>query len=125
MLTRWHFLAAAAAVVATAPAAAQAQNAITNAIQAGYVGERFDGYMGFATTPSPEVRRQVNAINLRRRNLYIELASRRSVTADIVGLSTACELFSQLRVGQAYMLRDGAWRRVAAGQRAPLPDQCR
>jgi len=121
MPLRLSLLLAAAAV----PAAVSAQTAISNAIASGQVGERYDGYMGFATPPSPEVRRQVNAINLRRRNLYIELASRRNVTADVVGMSTACELLSRLPAGQAYMLQDGAWRRVAPGQSAPIPAYCR
>jgi uncharacterized protein YdbL (DUF1318 family) len=105
--------------------AASAQPAVANALAAGQLGERFDGYMGLVTPPSAEVRRQVAAINLRRRNLYIQLASRRNVTSDVVGLATACQLFSTLPAGQAYMLRDGIWRRRAAGQPAPVPDYCR
>jgi uncharacterized protein YdbL (DUF1318 family) len=99
--------------------------AVGQAIAAGQVGERYDGYMGFAGAPSPEVRRQVSAINIRRRNLYIDLASRRNVTAQLVGMATACELFAQLPVGEAYMLEDGAWRRRAPGQAAPVPNYCR
>ena len=95
------------------------------AIAAGQVGERYDGYMGFVSEPSPALRPQVNAINLRRRNLYIELATRKNVTADVVGLTTACTLLAQLPVGEAYMLNDRVWRRRAAGQPAPLPDYCR
>ena len=106
------------------PAPAQSP-ALYGAIASGQVGERFDGYMGFAGPPSAEVRRQVNAVNLRRRNLYIDLASRRNVTAEVVGITTACELFAQLPVGEASMLKDGAWRRRAAGQPAPRPDYCR
>jgi uncharacterized protein YdbL (DUF1318 family) len=89
------------------------------------VGERYDGYMGYVGNPSPELRRQVSAINIRRRNLYIDLASRRNVTAQIVGLATACELFAQLPVGAAYMLEDGTWRRRTSGQPAPVPNYCR
>ena len=116
-----YFAVAALSVV---PVAAQSQQ-LAAAIQAGQVGERYDGYMGFVGQPSPDVRRQVNAINLRRRNLYIELGTRRNVLADVVGLTTACTLFAQLPVGEAYMLKDGVWRRRAAGQPAPVPDYCR
>lgn len=98
---------------------------LTGAIATGEVGERFDGYMGFATNPTSELRRQVTAVNIRRRNLYIELAQRRNVTADVIGLATACELISHIRVGQAYMLKDGIWRRRVAGQPASAPDYCR
>lgn len=111
-------------VVAASPLAAQ-PNQLAAAIQAGKVGERYDGYMGFVGEPSPDLRRQVAAINLRRRNLYIDLATRRNVTADVVGLTTACTLLAQLPVGQSYMLSDGIWRRRAGGQPAPSADYCR
>jgi uncharacterized protein len=117
----WLFIAAAAAVTA-APVAGQP---LVRALEAGQVGERYDGYMGFVGNPSPELRRQVSAINLRRRNLYIQLSSRRNVSPQLVGMATACQLLSQLTVGEPYMLSDGAWRRHAAGQAVPLPDYCR
>lgn len=122
MRSRWIWLATLA--LSAAPAAAQSPS-VAMAIQAGQVGERYDGYMGYVSTASPELRRQVSAINIRRRNLYIELASRRNVTAQVVGLATACELFAQLPVGEAYLLEDGAWRRRATGQPAPVPNYCR
>jgi uncharacterized protein YdbL (DUF1318 family) len=80
--------------------------------------------MGFAVTPSQEIRRQVQSINIRRRNLYLELAGRRNVTADVVGIATACQLLRHLTPGEAYMLQDGVWRRWAPGQPAPVPSQC-
>jgi uncharacterized protein len=113
-----------ATALGTSPAVAQSP-ALSAAIASGQVGERFDGYMAWVGNPSPEVRRQVAAINLRRRNLYIQLASRRRVGSDVVGLATACELFSSLAPGEAYLLRDGIWRRHVRGQAAPIPDYCR
>jgi uncharacterized protein len=113
----------AAAALSAAPAAAQSP-LVAQAVQAGQIGERYDGYMGFVTNPSPQLRRQVDAINLKRRNLYIGLSTRRNVTPQLVGMATACRLFMQLPVGEAYMMSEGAWRRRAAGQRVPLPDYC-
>ena len=110
--------------LAAVPVAAQSP-AIVQAIEAGQAGERYDGYMAVVGNGSPELRRQVSAINIHRRNLYIQLASRRNVTPELVGMATACQLLSRLTVGQAYMLSDGAWRRRAAGQVVPLPDYCR
>jgi uncharacterized protein YdbL (DUF1318 family) len=106
------------------PAAAQTP-VIAQAIRAGQVGEKYDGYMGLVSAPSAELRRQVAAINLRRRNLYIELSTRRNVNPQLVGMATACQLFAQLAVGEAYMLSDGVWRRRQGGQPVPLPDYCR
>ena len=113
-----------AAVLLAGPVEAQSSS-LEAAIAAGQVGERYDGYMGTAVAPSEELRRQVAAINLRRRNLYIELGGRRGVTPDVVGLTTACELFTQLSPGETFMLKDGVWRRRVPGQPAPRPDQCR
>lgn len=111
------------AALAAAPVAAQSP-ILSEAVQSGQVGERYDGYMGFVVTPPAQLRRQVDAINLRRRNLYIELAERRNVNPQLVGMTAACQLFSQLPLGEAYMLSDGAWRRRAAAPVA-LPDYCR
>jgi uncharacterized protein len=114
---------AVAALFASAPIAAQAPT-LEQAIAAGQVGERYDGYMGFVGTPSPELRRQVQAINLRRRNLYIELSTRRNVTPQLVGMATGCQLLAQLPPGEAYLLSDNVWRRRTT-QPVPLPDYCR
>ena len=116
------FLIAASAIVA-APVAAQSP-VVSQAIQAGQAGERYDGYMAVVGNGSAELQRQVSAINIRRRNLYIGLATRRNVTPEVVGLATACQLFSELAPGEAYMLNDRVWRRHVAGQPVPRPDYC-
>jgi len=112
------------ALAVAAPVAAQSP-LLEQAIAAGQVGERYDGYMGFAAPPSEQLRRQVLGINIQRRSLYTQLASQRSVNAQLVGLTTACTLFSQLPAGEAFMLKDGVWRRRAASEPAPVPDHCR
>jgi uncharacterized protein YdbL (DUF1318 family) len=117
-------LCIAAAGLAAAPVPAQTPG-VAQAIQAGQAGERYDGYMGIVGPATPELQRQVKAVNIRRRNLYIELASRRNASPQLVGMATACQLLGQLAPGEAYMLNDGAWRRRAPGQAVPLPDYCR
>ena len=112
------------AVAIAAPTAAQSP-LLAQAIAAGQVGERYDGYMGVEGTAPPPVERQVRAINIQRRNLYIQLSQRRNVTPELVGMATGCQLLSQLPAGEAYMMPDGSWRRRAAGQHIPLPDYCR
>ncbi|MBV9528258.1 MAG: YdbL family protein [Sphingomonas sp.] len=114
-----------AALLVTAPAAAQTPASLAAAVRSGDVGERYDGYMGIAGSASPEVRRQVSAINLQRRSLYFQLAATRRVNAQVVGIATGCQLIAGLRAGQSYMLGDGAWHRLAAGQTPPSPDYCR
>jgi uncharacterized protein len=118
-------VALCAALCPSGPASAQAGPALTEAIVTGVVGERFDGYMSIAGATTPEVRRQVNAINIKRRSLYTALAARRGVTVQAVGIATGCELLANVRVGQVYMLPDGAWRRRMPGEAVPAPEHCR
>ena len=106
-----------------APASAQT-TALDAARQAGLIGERFDGYMGYAVAPSAMLRRQVETINIRRRALYHDLAARKGVSPQEVGITAGCQLLARVGVGQAYLLNDGAWRRRAAGQSAPRPAYC-
>jgi hypothetical protein len=125
MLGKLAVLVAGLAASLALPAAASQDPATVEAARrAGVIGERYDGYMGLVGTPSAEVRRQVAAVNLRRRNLYIGLASRRNVTPQVVGIATACELIEGLAPGQFYMLADGVWRRRIAGQAVALPSHC-
>ena len=127
-MIRYVFAAAAAAsamLLAPGQGSAQPASTIVEAMRAGIVGERFDGYMGFAAAPSATLRRQVNAINIRRRTLYTRLASRPGVTVQLAGLATGCTLLSRVKQGEAYMLPDGVWRRRAPGEPAPDPEHCR
>ena len=111
------------AIVATA-APALSQPALLSARSAGQVGERFDGYLGLAQPAAETVRSQVNAVNIKRRALYSQLASKRGVAPGDVGVTAGCELLARVAVGEPYMLSDGQWRRRSPGQSAPTPDYC-
>ena len=118
-------LCASLAIAVAAPSAAQTGSASAVAArQAGIVGERYDGYLGYVATPSDAVRRHVGAINIRRRSLYTGLATRRRVNLQEVGIAAGCELLAQVKVGEVYMLNDGKWRKRAPGQPAPVPSYC-
>ena len=112
------------AILVAAPAAAQTP-AVNAARAAGQVGERYDGYMGVVSAVSGAVRNQVATINIQRRSLYSNLAARKGVSPQDVGITAGCELLARVGPGEAYMLGDGVWRRRAAGQAAPVPDYCR
>ena len=124
---RRALLLAAALAALAAPGAAPAQSypELAAARQAGQVGERFDGYLGYARSPSLAARNQASAVNIRRRALYTELARRRGVLPQDVGIATGCELLDRVAVGEIYMLPDGVWRRRDPGEAAPRPDYCR
>lgn len=105
--------------------AAAAQSAYFDARAAGQVGERFDGYLGYVEAPpGPAARAQTEAINIRRRALYSDLAQRRGVSPQEVGITAGCTLLGRVAVGEAYLLSDGQWRRRTAGQPAPTPAYC-
>lgn len=115
---------ALAASALPAGVSAQPVDAVVQARAAGEVGERFDGYLGFVSVPSEAARRRVGAINIKRRALYSDLARRRGVAAQDVGVTAACALLGRVAVGEAYLLSDGVWRRRAAGQAAARPSYC-
>jgi uncharacterized protein YdbL (DUF1318 family) len=113
------------AAAAAAPSPASAQSAgLDAARRAGQVGERYDGYLGYASTPPESIRRQVQAINIRRRTLYVDLGRRRNVTPEVAGIATGCELLKRVAVGESYMLSDRTWRRLGASEPVPRPSYC-
>ena len=120
---RLALLLVGAAMLAT-PGSAQESASVTQARGAGMIGERFDGYVGFVIRPSESLRRQVNSINIRRRALYSNLARRKGVSTEEVGITATCTLFSRIPVGGYYFTSDRGWLRRAAGQAAPRPAYC-
>lgn len=127
MMAGVKWLAALASIAIGHPAAASAQAAasvIVPARAAGLIGERFDGYLGLVVVPNENLRKQVGAVNIKRRALYSDLARRRGVTAQEVGVSAACVLLGRVAVGEAYQLSEGPWRRRAANDPAPRPTYC-
>lgn len=120
MMIRWGGL-----LFAAIAASAAAQTAYFDARAAGQVGERYDGYLGYSQAqPGPQARSQTEAINIRRRALYSDLAQRRGVSPSEVSITAGCTLLARVAVGERYMLADGQWRTRAAGQPAPVPDYC-
>ena len=103
---------------------AVAQDAVIAARTAGLVGERYDGYLGAVAVLPPRLRAQVSAINIKRRALYSDLAARRGVAAQDVGIAAACALLRRVAVGEAYLLAEGNWRRRTVGESAPHPEYC-
>lgn len=122
-------LAAGAALVAGVAGIALAQSSPTASIVAaaiadGSVGEQADGYLGFKSQPSAAVRDAVEAINIKRRAAYTQLATQRGVTVKDVAATIGCETLSRrVNQGHSYMLNDGVWRTKGAAAIA-LPAYC-
>ncbi len=117
-------LIGSAFAVAAVAALAQSSPDMVAARQAGAVGGRYDGYLGYSANPGEHVAREVGAVNIKRRSLYTGLATRRGATIQEVGIAAGCELLAEVKVGETYMLNDGEWKRREAGQPAPVPTYC-
>lgn len=122
---RWHMMLPVWLGVLAAPVAAQSSPVIVAARSAGQIGERYDGYLGYALSPEPRLRAQVESVNIRRRAFYSDLAAKRGASRVEVGITAGCELLGSVAVGEAYLLGDNVWRRRAPGQALPIPDYCR
>lgn len=124
-MTRKLSILAAMAATALAGAAHAQSNTVSAAKASGQVGEQADGYMGVRTNVSSAVRAEVEAINIKRRAAYTDLAAQRGVTVKDVAAATGCEtLAKRVAPGQAYQLRDGVWRVRDGGGSIALPDYC-
>jgi uncharacterized protein len=118
----------AVAVVAFAAAAgiatAQSSPALSAAMVDGSVGEQADGYMGFRKPPSAAIRAEVDAINIKRRAVYTQLADQKGVTVKDVAATTGCTTLSaRVSAGRSYLLPDGVWRTKDADA-ISLPAYC-
>jgi len=119
-------LAGAAVLVVGAAGIAYAQSAgaVSAALSSGEVGEQADGYLGFRSTPSGELRDEVDAINIKRRDVYTKLATQRDVTVRDVAVTVGCEtLQKRVAIGRSYLLTDGVWRTKDEAPIA-LPEYC-
>jgi hypothetical protein len=116
---------AVAAGLALRPVPVLAQDALVSAaLASGDVGEQSDGYLGIKGTVSGDVRGAVDAINIRRRAAYTDLAGKRGVTVSDVAAATGCQtLASRVKAGQAYRVGTGAWQ-VKGAEPIALPAYC-
>jgi uncharacterized protein YdbL (DUF1318 family) len=119
------FLSAVFLTVAISTSALAQADAAAQLRASGKVGEQANGYLGIVGSPSPELRAQVDAINLKRRAYYTDLAGHRNAKTEEVAATTACELFrTKVGPGQYYRLPDGVWRQRVGNTPIALPGYC-
>lgn len=95
------------------------------AIDAGQVGEQADGFLGVRGSVPDKIRAEMEAINIKRRAAYTDLAGQRAVTVKDVAAAVGCTtLKTRVGPGEAYQLRDGVWRVRQGSTPIPLPDYC-
>ncbi len=115
----------AALLLATGGIADAQGSELAAAIAAGQVGEQADGFMGVRGNVPERIRAEMEAINIKRRAAYTELAGQRGVTVKDVAAAVGCTtLKTRVGPGEAYQLRDGIWRVRQGATPIPLPDYC-
>ena len=108
-------------LLAALPAAAQTANPASAAARAaGQIGEQTDGYLGFPSNPSADVRRGAEDINIKRRAIYADRASETHSTQEDYAFTIACRLIKKTKPGEKYQAPDGSWHTRTA--EAPLRD---
>lgn len=96
---------------------------VASARAAGAVGEQADGYLGFVRTPSAELKAAVDAINIKRRAIYTDIAAKQNATVQEVATARGCDqLARRVAPGQAYKI-GGAWQ-VRGSDPIQLPAVC-
>jgi uncharacterized protein YdbL (DUF1318 family) len=118
-------LGLALAIAGATAASAMLQHGEAAELRAsGHAGEQADGYLGVVGSPSADIRAKVEAVNIRRRAHYTDLASQRRAKIEEVAATVACEILrDRVQPGQYYRLADGVWRK-RDGTPVPLPHYC-
>ncbi|WP_066530041.1 YdbL family protein [Erythrobacter sp. CCH5-A1] len=111
----------AAIAVLAAPALAQRDPGFDAARAAGKVGERVDGYVGIVGTETPELRRIVDDINIRRKAVYAERAQANNATIEEYALTIGCQQILKTQPGEKYQAPDGSWQTRTAAPPARHP----
>lgn len=102
--------AAVAVAFAVPSAMAQRDPAYAAARAAGQVGEQPDGYLGFATSPTPAIRALVQDLNIKRKAAYTERAQATGSTVEQFAFTSGCNLIAQTKPGEKYQAPDGSWK---------------
>lgn len=105
-------------------AIAQGEDGVVAAARAsGDVGEQADGYLGFVTAPSGAVKAAVDAVNIKRRAIYTDIAAKQNATVQEVAAARGCDqLAKRVAPGQKYKA-GGGWQTRGSGPVA-LPAIC-
>lgn len=104
-------------------ALAQENPVVAQARASGAVGEQLDGYLGYARTPSADLKAAVDAINIKRRAIYTDIAAKQNATVQEVATARGCEqLATRVKPGEAYSI-NGVWA-VRGSAPISLPAVC-
>ena len=113
----------ALALGGTTAALAQMDAEVEAAIASGAVGEQADGYLGFPKPPATSLKAKVDAINIKRREGYTQVAQAKNVPIEAFAASIGCKTLAGLRSGRSYSVAKGVWATKGAAP-ITLPSQC-
>ncbi len=98
-----------------APVMAQRDQAYDAARSQGLVGEKMDGYLGIVGSETPQLRRLVSDINIKRRAVYAEKARAANATMEEYALTAGCIAIARTKAGERYQAPDGSWKTRGSG----------
>jgi uncharacterized protein YdbL (DUF1318 family) len=122
MMTPLKILIAGLSLIGAGAALAQGVG-LAAAISAGQVGEQADGYVGAAKPIPPDIKAQVDALNIKRRAAYTDEAARHGVALRDWAVTIGCQTLRRVKPGEAYLLPDGVWR-TKGTEPIALPPVC-
>lgn len=113
----------AALLLATSGAAFAQGSERAGAINAGQVGEQANGFLGVHGNVPDRICAEMEAINIKRRAAYTELAGQRGVAVKDGAATLGCTtLKTRVGSGEANQLCDGVWRLRQGATPIPQPD---
>ena len=94
---------------ATPAYAANAKAVVDQAISAGRIGERIDGYLAAVTDLNDAERRAMNEINIGRKTVYTDLAEKKGVSVEVIGRLSGEKQIGKAAAGSMIMTDSGQW----------------
>jgi uncharacterized protein YdbL (DUF1318 family) len=116
-----------ALMLAATPVSAQGEPVLAEEKSQRLVGEQADGFLGFppGVNVTADLRARVDQVNIRRRAVYTQRATRENTTVANMAAAVACQIFAnRISVGERYLAEVGQWRQRTASQPVVMPSFC-
>ena len=105
------------------PALAERDPAYANARAKGEIGEQPDGYLGIVVAPTTTLKKLVDDINIKRREIYSAKANENKVTLEAYALTSGCQAILRTAPGEMYRTPEGKWK-VRTGDAPERDPRC-
>lgn len=81
----------------------------------GLIGEQPDGYLGIVGSATPDLRKIVNDVNIKRKAAYTQQAQANGSTVEQFAFTTGCNLIARTDPGEMYQAPSGQWKQRGTG----------